>query len=670
IVRGGAPYENLTIMDNMEIPSINHYSNQFNSAGPINMVNADMIEDVQFSSGGFSAQYGDKSSSVMSLTVREGDRNRPFASKSYMHMAGIGTMLEGGFADGKGSYIFSVRNSLLEIIDKIVGISKISLTAIPKYWDTQSKFTYDLSSSHKLSLNLLCGDSRINIEGDPKEKDELRKNILDSSSVHTLFPITKQYAAGLSLRSLFGKDGYSMLTLYSSGTATDMDVREDFAVRQRDADGEVQSYNILNSQNVFSNHMFESFIGGKYELFYQIHPQHSLTLGGQWLTIQRWYDNVYLGADTSRFDFDRNGTYETGPFVIPEGFITQEFPFGNASKYYFFASDKYLLSPHLALTLGLRYDHLTYSGKGKLSPRASLSYQVVPGTGTLTFAVGEYAQSHPLPYYGDRRNIGYNHYLEPMKAFHYVLGYEHIFEHGLKMSFETYYKTYDQIAIEDDFIYSSNQLFWSDERRTIGERKSYGLEFYLEQKQVEDFFGTLSVSLSKTQDKDPRNPALVDWYNSDYDYPVILTAIGGKVVKDVRSWLDDAPFYLKYPSYILPLSNEMEISFKYRYQTGRVYTPQEYVTWKQDREGGVKWSGGTWISTNNINTERYPNYSRLDLQWLSRFYMKGYNINAYFALMNVFNTKNVFFENHRSDGTIETVYQFSFFPVLGVEVEY
>ncbi|MBI3193687.1 MAG: TonB-dependent receptor, partial [Ignavibacteriae bacterium] len=388
------------------------------------------------------------------------------------------------------------------------------------------------------------------------------------------------------------------------------------------------------------------------------------------LTIQRWYDNVYLGADTSRFDFDRNGTYETGPFVIPEGFITQELPFGNASKYYLFVSDKYLFTQRLALTLGLRYDHLTYSGKGRLSPRASLSYQVVPGTGTLTLAVGEYSQTHPLPFYGDRRNIGYNRNLEPMKAFHYVLGYEHIFEHGLKMSFESYYKTYNQIAVEDDFIYSANQLYWSDERRTIGERRAYGLELYLEQKQVEDFFGTLCVSLSKTNEKDPRIPALVDWYNSDYDYPVILTAIGGKVVKGVRDWLDDAPFYLKYPSYILPLSNEMEISFKYRYQTGRVYTPQEFVTWKQDREGGVHWSKGSWISTNNINSERYPNYSRLDLQWLSRFYMKGYNINVYFALMNVFNTKNVFFENHRSDGTIETVYQFSFFPVLGVEVEY
>lgn len=31
------------------------------------------------------------------------------------------------------------------------------------------------------------------------------------------------------------------------------------------------------------------------------------------------------------------------------------------------------------------------------------------------------------------------------------------------------------------------------------------------------------------------------------------------------------------------------------------------------------------------------------------------------------NTKNIFFKNYRSDGTVETVYQFAFFPVFGVE---
>ncbi|MBI5022226.1 MAG: TonB-dependent receptor [Ignavibacteriales bacterium] len=670
IVRGGAPYENLTIMDNMEIPSINHYSNQFNSAGPINMVNADMIEDVKFSSGGFPAQYGDKSSSVMDLTVREGNRSKAFASKTSMNMAGVGTLVEGGFADGKGSYILSARNSLLEIIDKVVGISKISLTSIPKYWDLQSKFTYDLSQSHKLMLNVLYGDSRINIEGDPEAKDELRKNTIDSSSVEVVYPAIKQHGVGLSLRSLLGKDGYSIATIYSSGTSVDEDVREDFAVRTRDSQGETQSHQILNTIPTFSNHAVESFLGTKYELFYQIHPLHALSLGAQFQTISKWKNDVWFAADTSQFDLNRDGTFEPNLIIVPEGLYRTNYKFGAASRYYTYISDRFSISSQLALTFGLRYDHFTYSGRGNLSPRGSISYQIVPSASTITFAAGEYYQTQPFPYYGDRRQLNYNKNLENMKSTHYVLGYEHIFDHGLKASIETYFKSYKKAGVSEDFIYSAIDTFWSDKMLAIGERYAYGLEFFLEQKQVEEYFGTLSISLSKTKMKDPRIPKIVDWYSSEYDYPVVITALAGKVVKGVRDWCNNAPFFIKYPSYILPLSNEMEISFKYRFQSGRPYTPLEYITWKQDREGGVKWSRGSWISTPNENSARYPNYSRLDLQWLSRFYMTGWNINVYVALMNVTNTKNVFYENHRSDGTVETVYQFSFFPVLGVEAEF
>lgn len=670
IVRGGAPFENLTVMDNMEIPSINHYSNQFNSAGPINMVNADMIEDVQFSSGGFPAQYGDKSSSVMNLTVREGNRNVAFSSKTGFTMAGIGTLVEGGIDGGRGSYIFSARNSLLQIIDKLVGLSSISLTAVPKYWDVQSKIVYDLSGSEKLMLNLLYGDSRINIEGDPTEEDPERKNMIDSSSVETVIPITKQYAAGLTLRSLWGKNAYSLFTVYSSGTNTNVEAREDFARRVRGPNGEVLEYSILNSRTVFSNESKESFLGVKADLVYQLSPQHEVLAGLQVRTAQQWRNDVFTEADTSRFDLDRNGIFETGPIVVPRYDFHQKLGFGNSSLSYVYASDKFQIAPELSLTLGGRYDLFTYSGSGQFSPRGSISYQLVPQQTTLTFATGVFYQTHPLPYYSDRGNTGLNKYLDNMRATHYVLGFEHIFGPGLKMSVETYYKKYNRVAVSEDFVYSAIDTFWSERVLTSGRRYSYGAEFFIEQKQVEDLFGTVSISLSRTREEDPRIPKQVETYPSEYDYPLIVTLVGGKVVKGVRDWLDASPFFLKYPSYILPFSNEMEISFKYRYQTGRPYTPKEYVTWKQDREGGVKWSHGSWVDSDNHNGARYPNYSRLDLQWISRFYFSTWNINTFIALQNVLNTKNVFYEEYRSDGTKETVYQFAFFPVVGVEVEF
>jgi hypothetical protein len=144
----------------------------------------------------------------------------------------------------------------------------------------------------------------------------------------------------------------------------------------------------------------------------------------------------------------------------------------------------------------------------------------------------------------------------------------------------------------------------------------------------------------------------------------------GKIAKGAPSWLNGQPFFIKYPSYILPISDEMEISFRYRYQTGGPYTPETPTTNRQVWEGGMKWSKVVWVASNDVNSVRYPDYSRLDLQWISRFYMQNWNINVYIALMNVCNTKNVFYYEYRSDGTKETVYQFAFFPVGGIEIEF
>ena len=55
IVRGGAPSENLYIVDGMEIPNINHFGTQGAAGGPLSYINLDFVKETSFSSGGFSA---------------------------------------------------------------------------------------------------------------------------------------------------------------------------------------------------------------------------------------------------------------------------------------------------------------------------------------------------------------------------------------------------------------------------------------------------------------------------------------------------------------------------------------------------------------------------------------------------------------------------------------
>jgi hypothetical protein len=76
IVRGGAPSENLFIIDNIEVPNINHFGTQGASGGPLSFVNLDFVEGTSFSTGGFGARYGDKLSSVLTINLRDGRKDR------------------------------------------------------------------------------------------------------------------------------------------------------------------------------------------------------------------------------------------------------------------------------------------------------------------------------------------------------------------------------------------------------------------------------------------------------------------------------------------------------------------------------------------------------------------------------------------------------------------
>lgn len=670
IVRGGAPFENLTVLDEIEIPSTNHYPNEYNSAGPINMVNTDMIEDVEFSTGGFPARYGDKISSVMKVTLREGDRNVRFASNTSMHFAGAGTLMEGRLNGGRGSWMFSARQSLLEVFDQVVGADALGLTAVPKYWDMQSKIVYDLSPRQKLVFNGIFGDDRILFEGDPKKDSDYLKSVTDSSAINTTNFRSQQYAYGVTLRSLWGNKGYSNFTLATIGNNYNISVHREYTERQFDANGHVDNYRILNSFPHFGERADQSFVSAKFDYYFPPYRGHEVSLGGQIQSVQKWTTDVYVQADTSRYDLNGDGVFETGPIVRPEGSFQQQIKFGNANRSYGYLSDDFHITHELKVTVGVRYDYFSYTRQGNISPRLNLEYQLVPRTTKLKFAVGEYYQTQPFPEYGDRNNVGYNIRLKNIHARNFAAGIESIIGEGLKYSIEGYYKKYNDFAVSEEFIYQATDTLRSEKRHNVGEKYSYGAEFFLQQKQVKNFYGTLSVSWSKTRDLDPRKPKVSDEFPDEYDFPWIVVVSTGEITKNFRNRLNDMPFFVKYPSYILPFSNDMEIGFKYRYQTGKTYTPQEFVTWRQDRIGGMAWSRGAWIDSPNINSIRYPDYSRLDLQWISRYHFSNWDLNTVVAIQNVTNRKNIFGYSYRTDGTKETEYQYAFFPILGVEAEF
>ena len=675
IVRGGAPDENLTVMDYIEIPTTNHYPNQFNSGGPINMVNVDMIEDLRFSTGAFPANYGDKLSSVMDISLREGDKERTLAGEAGFNMAGIGTLLEGGFAEGKGTWMLSVRQSLLEFADQIVGMSAIGLTAIPKYYDIQFKTTYEISPTQKLIASGIYGNDKILFEGKPDETDEKKANRSDSSGVETVDDKQQQYAVGISLKSLWGRSGYSVLSLYTLNNSYNVAVHEQFVHRIYDSKGKVVSFTPISSYPVFKNNSVEQLLYIKYDAVWEAIEWHEINFGGRAGTNMKFKNEIFFNTDTIRYDVDRNGVWDDTVSYL-NARVNYVFPSYEHYKAGVYFSDKIQLSEQLSTTLGLRYDYFTYSEKGEFSPRIAISYELQPLVTKVNVAYGEYYQTLPYPFYGDILKTDKNRYLENSHARHVVAGIERVLDEGLKATVELYYKEYDKLPVEEEYIYSADKTFRSDKMLSIGKRTAKGIDFFLQQKQVSDYYGTVSFTYSKTTDTDPRVnintfPAInVGSYPSQYDYPYLFTFVAGKVVKDFRALLDETPFFIKYPTMILPFSDDMEISFRFRYASGKPYTPRVFNPFQQHRVGNTTWSAGMWTQGGEINSARFPDYQRLDVQWLSRWHEPGYNIVVFIAIQNIYNRKNIAGYQYNGDGTKDNIYQFAFFPVGGVVVEF
>ena len=101
IVRGGSPLENLFVVDNVEIPNINAFANFASAGGTVSLLDAELLQDVTFLTGGYPAPYINRTSSVLQVTQREGNR-KEFGGWATLGFAGAGAILEGPINVGKG----------------------------------------------------------------------------------------------------------------------------------------------------------------------------------------------------------------------------------------------------------------------------------------------------------------------------------------------------------------------------------------------------------------------------------------------------------------------------------------------------------------------------------------------------------------------------------------
>lgn len=458
IVRGGSPFENLYIIDGIEVPNINHFSSQGSTGGPLSIINIDFVENVEFSAGGFGARFGDKVSSMTNISMRSGNKEE-FRGRLDLSATGVDGSVEGPL--GNGSYFVSARRSYLDFLFNLAGFS-----FVPQYWDFNGKIDYQINSNNifKVILFGVLDDVTLNNE----KLDDKYKN----SSIAV--PSQQQYIFGATWKHLF-KDGYFDAILSRSFTR--------FSTFQNDS----------NLIEIFKNESKEGEIGMKTEAFWMPMSNMEFTFG----------NNFKIGT-TNDYDIIIPGYMRLDNVGIPQelkadsNFTTYK----NAT----YANVSFGFRNH-RVSAGLRGDYFnTTINKYFVSPRLSVFYNINENS-TIISSFGRYYQSpSPIWFVGSK-----NQELNPIKADQIVLGYAHTPLDELKVQLEFYYKWYDNyparvyrpqgVLSPSGFDNIKSDIpFGLEPLSSTGEGLARGIELFIQKKMSDiPIWGLLSLTLSESK---------------------------------------------------------------------------------------------------------------------------------------------------------------------------
>lgn len=151
-VRGGNFEENLVYVNNIEI-----YRPFLVRAGQqegLSFINPEMVRSVEFSSGGWQAKYGDKLSSVLSITYK---KPKEFHASFSAGLLGGSGHIEGSTKNQKFSYLIGVRQKLGRYLFNTLPTRG---EYFPNFTDVQSFFNIDIGKKAELSVLLSYARNR------------------------------------------------------------------------------------------------------------------------------------------------------------------------------------------------------------------------------------------------------------------------------------------------------------------------------------------------------------------------------------------------------------------------------------------------------------------------------------------------------------------------------
>lgn len=597
IVRGGGPSESRFFLDGVEIPVLNHFSTQGASGGPVGIINADFISQLDYYSGAFPASEYNALSGIFNFTQVDGNSKKLFGQVA-IGASEASLTLEGPVGN-KATFIFSVRRSYLQFL-----FSAIGLPFLPTFNDYQFKTKIKFNTRNELTIISIGSLDKLKLNTGIDNPDPGQKFIL------TELPVNNQWSYTIgAVYKHFMKYGYQEL---------------------------VVSRNKLNNQ------------------FYK-YPENNETLPKTFdyksnETENKFRYEYHLQKKAIKYSYGVNGGYvdydnQTYQALYINDSLT-EINYQskiNLFKYGAFGQiSKTFTDIRLNVSLGIRVDANTFSTSmsnpfRQFSPRLSASFLLVDGI-TLNSNIGRYYQmpAYTTLGYANNTDVLVNKQATYIGVDHYILGLEHIVNKNIMWSAEGFYKNYFHYPI--DMItgasiantgaqYSS--VYGAVPVISIGKGQAYGFELLNRMKfQKFTFIGSYTYVRSLFTDING------EWIPSSWDSRHLITLTGTKDLK--RNWSAGA---------------------KWRFSGGLPFTPYDLELSANVQAWDAK--GGPYLNYSQLNDERAKAFHQLDIRVDKKYFFNKWTLMFYLDIQNLYNFQNdgqpYIIREQNADGSFKTI---------------
>ena len=426
-VRGGNSDQNLVQLDEATIYNPNHLFGLFST------FNTNAINNVKLIKGGFPAEYGGRLSSILEITMKEGNKNN-FEVNGGIGLLSSNLTLEGPIKKGKGSFIVSGRRSYFDILTKPITYKNKNNTNYYLY-DLNAKFNYTLSEKDRIYLSFFTG------------LDDARYTGASSLNYGINFG---NKTATLRWNHLLSNK------IFSNTSVVYNDYHNSLATTQ----GKYveQQYSGIRDVNAKTD--------------WEIHPNanHLIKIGANYSY------NTFFPATTAN-KISKKGTV---PKLMPDSIPRQY-----SSQLAFYLSDEIKFNELLSANLGVRLP-VYLSSKANYSaiePRVTLKLS----TSTTSSVKTSYTEMNQFLHLVPSSTaslptdiwISSSKVVKPEVSRQYSLGwFKNFDDNAIETSVEAYYKTMsNQVLFKEGALPSANADI--DQQLTFGKGESYGMEFFV-----------------------------------------------------------------------------------------------------------------------------------------------------------------------------------------------